>query len=222
MKPFLFHVTCLTRQLHETIIGDHPRLYPLSEAAVLDFTVGSLSIIQTILSLLIEQVDAALLESLTSVNMPYNGVSTNSVDAVVRLCGFVAILGFTGILLPFYRELERRINVSDNATAHIHTLAKGLGYLPRAAHMTHVLWHFLAEWAEFCLDEADAPVVVVPEDTHVLLKATAAELNDIGYSLDLTPHAGLVERLQGYMYLATVRRLSNLLLIYSLTWCSLH
>ncbi|KAJ7275737.1 hypothetical protein C8J57DRAFT_1714294 [Mycena rebaudengoi] len=220
MKPFLFHVTCLMRQLHETIIGDHPRLYPLSEAAVLDF-MGSLSIIQTILSLLIEQVDAALLESLTSVNMPYNGVSTNSVDAVVRLCGFVTILGFTGILLPFYRELERRINVSYNATAHsqhacgrllllrnqaremsLHaarSLAKGLGYLPRLAHMTHMLWLFLAEWAEFCLDEADAPIVVAPEDMHVLLKAIAAELNNIGYSLDLTPHAGLVERLQGYI-----------------------
>jgi hypothetical protein len=173
--------------------------------------------------------------------MPYNGVSTNSVDAVVRLCGFVTILGFTGILLPFYRELERRINVSYNATAHsqhacgrllllrnqaremsLHaarSLAKGLGYLPRLAHMTHMLWLFLAEWAEFCLDEADAPIVVAPEDMHVLLKAyvfrllaqkyiiigptlptrIAAELNNIGYSLDLTPHAGLVERLQGYI-----------------------
>ncbi|KAJ7243350.1 hypothetical protein C8J57DRAFT_63952 [Mycena rebaudengoi] len=167
MRPYIFHITCLARQLHETITGDPARLYPLSEGAVLDL-MGSLSVVQTILSLLFEQIDAVVLDYLTSTSIVSNGVTA-------RRCGFAIALSFTSILLPFYRELERRINAPDvvadqntlgrllllrnqardMARLGARHLAKGIGYLPPLTHHTHTHWLHLAAWAEFCLDEAE-------------------------------------------------------------------
>jgi hypothetical protein len=186
--------------------------------------------VQTILSLLFEQIDAVVLDYSTS-------MVSNS--ATARQCGFVIALGFTSILLPFYRELERRINAPDvvadqntlgrllllrnqardMARLGARHLAKGIGYLPPLTHHTHTHWLHLAAWAEFCLDEAEVSLTVSPEDIHALqvcvlalcllaykiLTSTdsrsriAAEVNVVGYSVDLTPYAALVERLQGYM-----------------------
>ncbi|KAJ7279305.1 hypothetical protein C8J57DRAFT_132202 [Mycena rebaudengoi] len=170
---------------------------------------GSLSIVQTILSLLFEQIDAVVLDYSTS-------MVSNS--ATARQCGFAIALGFTSILLPFYRELERRINAPDVATDQntlgrlfllcnqarnmaclgARHLAKGIGYLPPLTHHTHTQWLYLTAWAEFCLDEAGASLAVSPEDIHAL-EVIAAEVNVVGYSVDLTPYAALVERLQGYI-----------------------
>jgi hypothetical protein len=145
--------------------------------------------LQSIVAFLIEKIDATLLDPMASTSMVLNGVGTTSVDATVRLCAFGITLGFTGILLPFYRELEHRINTADVTvrTQHTHgrlllirnqtremvldgarTFAKGIRYLPPFAHQTHLQWLFLAAWAEFCLDETDASAVVSPEDIEVL------------------------------------------------------
>ncbi|KAJ7119728.1 hypothetical protein C8R44DRAFT_878130 [Mycena epipterygia] len=121
-----------------------------------------------------------------------------------------AIVGFTGLVLPFYRELELR--GTDDAQQNPRTrermrmlrtqahemavlggrgLARGLRYLSRI-HYTPVLWSNLYQWAEFCADEADA----TPECARDL-QTMADELKFMGYSLDFTmPQAAmLIQRL---------------------------
>jgi hypothetical protein len=99
----------------------------------------------------------------------YNGTGCN-VNATARECGFNLVIGFTDILLPFYRELELRVNADSAAGFNEHTHArllllrkqthrmavlgarlfrKAIGYLPPLVHKAHAQWFALAAWAEF-------------------------------------------------------------------------
>ncbi|KAJ7290446.1 hypothetical protein C8J57DRAFT_1275901 [Mycena rebaudengoi] len=217
-KPYAFHVTVLARQLYETITGDYARLRPLSEAAVISY-ISSLTALQSILSILLEPVDTMVLTS----SPPMSGVFYNgahcTVNSMARACGFSLVIGFTDILLPFYRELELRVNADNTAGSNKHAHArllllrnqahemavlgarlfgKAIGYLPPLVHRAHTQWVSFAAWAEFCLDEANGSVVPFPEHIEVL-EAIASKLNEVGYSLDLSPYAGLIKRLEGYI-----------------------
>ncbi|KAJ7290340.1 hypothetical protein C8J57DRAFT_340486 [Mycena rebaudengoi] len=216
-KPYAFHVTDLARQLYETITGDYARLHPLSEAAVISY-ISSLTNLQSILSILLEPVDAMVLTSSPPMSGVYYNGTGCTVDATARECGFNLVIGFTDILLPFYRELELRVN-ADNAAGftentharllllrkQTHRMAvlgarlfgKAIGYLPPLVHKAHTQWFALAAWAEFCLDEANASIVPFPEHIKVL-EAIVSKLNEVGYSLDLSPYADLIGRLEGY------------------------
>ncbi|KAJ7205666.1 hypothetical protein C8J57DRAFT_1734606 [Mycena rebaudengoi] len=217
VKPYAFHITSLARQLYETVIGDYARSHPLSEAAVIDF-ISSLTTLQSVLSILLEPLDATILCSPSSLDAGFNGVG-GSVTATARACGFGIIIGFTGLLLPFYRELERRTNAADAAMGNQHSHArllvlrnqthemvvlsaalfgKGVSYLPPMVHQAHRHWAALAAWVEFCLDEADVTIVPFPQHLKVL-ETIAAKLNEIGYSVDLSPYAGLIQRMEGYI-----------------------
>ncbi|KAJ7119724.1 hypothetical protein C8R44DRAFT_878127 [Mycena epipterygia] len=110
MQPYLFHATCLARLLSEKINGDYPRLSHLSEAAVIEF-LSALSLLHSILSLILGRVDVTI-SSATSRNRDQNqaiflGDSPN-IESIARACAYGVIVGFTGLVLPFYRELELR------------------------------------------------------------------------------------------------------------------
>ncbi|KAJ7107684.1 hypothetical protein C8R44DRAFT_885098 [Mycena epipterygia] len=210
MQPYLFHVTCLARQLSEKINGDYPRLSPLSEAAVIEF-LSALSLLHSILSLILDRIDVVI-SSATSRNRDQNqaiflGDSPN-IESIARACAYGVIVGFTGLVLPFYRELELRgtddaqqnprmrermrvlrTQAHEMAVLGGRALARGLRYLSRI-HYTPVLWSNLYQWAEFCADEADA----TPECD---LQTMADELKLMGYSLDFSmPQAvTLIQRL---------------------------
>ncbi|KAJ7119730.1 hypothetical protein C8R44DRAFT_982384 [Mycena epipterygia] len=212
MQPYMFHVTCLARQLSEKINGDYPRLSPLSEAAVIEF-LSALSLLHSILSLMLDRIDTVI-SSATSRNRSQNqaiflGDSPN-IESIARACAYGAIVGFTGLVLPFYRELELRgtddaqqnlrtrermrvlrTQVHEMTTVGGRALARGLRYLP-TIHYTPVLWSNLYQWAEFCADEADA----TPECARDL-QTMADELKFMGYSLDFSmPQAAtLIQRL---------------------------
>ncbi|KAJ7290429.1 hypothetical protein C8J57DRAFT_1275878 [Mycena rebaudengoi] len=217
MNSYTFHITSLARQLYETIIGDYARSHPLSEAAVIGF-ISSFTILQGILSILLEPLDAMILSSPPLSDAVFNGVRS-SAAAAARACGFGIVLGFTGLLLPFYRELERRTSAADAAVGNQYSHArllilrnqthemvvlsaglfgKGVGYLPPMVHQAHTYWAALAAWAEFCLDDADVSIVHSTQHLKVL-EEIAAKLNEVGYSLDLSPYAGLIHRLEGYI-----------------------
>ncbi|KAJ7267333.1 hypothetical protein C8J57DRAFT_1717722 [Mycena rebaudengoi] len=163
MRPFAFHIISLARKLYETIIGDYPRSHPLSEAAVIDF-ISSLTVLQSILSILLEPLDTMILCSPPPDDAVFNGVGS-TVIASARACGFSIVLGFTQLLLPFYRELEWRTNAADAAVGNQYSHArllllrnqmhetvvvgaglfgKGIGYLPPMVHQAHTQWAALA------------------------------------------------------------------------------
>jgi hypothetical protein len=166
---------------------DYARLHPLSEVAAIEF-ISSLTLLQSIVSILLELLDAVILVSPDATSEAFTGDDSRVLETA-RGCGFALIYGFTGILLPFYRELEYRTNAADEATrsqgAHarllllrnqIHEMAlqgardiaKGLGYVPPFAHQTPTLWRFLSAWADFCIEEADFYAAASPELLQIL------------------------------------------------------
>ncbi|KAF7334474.1 Zn(2)-C6 fungal-type domain-containing protein [Mycena venus] len=221
MKPYLFHVTDLARQLSEQIAGDYARVNPLSEGAVIKF-LSSLSLMHSVLSLLLDRVDAAI-TSATDNDSPFILEDTN-VDVVARACAYTAAFGFTGLVLPFYRELEYRENsdVVQNqrtrdrlrllrAQAHEMTvqgareLVRSLRYLPKI-HYTPVHWATISAWAEFCVQEAESGTAVSPESARDL-ETILNELKLLGYSLDVasTSHGmALIKRLEAHVHASLV------------------
>ncbi|KAJ6555031.1 hypothetical protein DFH09DRAFT_1166154 [Mycena vulgaris] len=209
MKPYLFHVTCLARQLSETINGDYPRLNPLSESAAIQF-LSALSLLHSVLSLLLDRVDAALTSHANTAS-PFLLDPANQ-DSVARACAYGVILSFTNLVLAFHHELEHRATNADAAAprtrerisllrgqAHemaalgAHEFARAVRYLP-TIHYAPVYWHSVYAWAEFC---AAQPDVVPAEDLQTIMD----ELKLMGYSLDLSvPHAAaLIARLDGHV-----------------------
>ncbi|KAF8130423.1 hypothetical protein K438DRAFT_861815 [Mycena galopus ATCC 62051] len=211
LNSFLYHVIDLARQLSETISGDYARLSPLSESAVLNF-LSSLSLMHSALCLLLDHVDQAIYS--TTESSPF------VLEDTARTCAYGAIFGFTGIVLPFYRELEYR-ETCDNelqnqctydrlgflraqayemAVLGAHQMARAIRYLPRI-HYTPVHWSTIYGWAEFCAEEAESGAPLSPEFTRDLETITN-ELKFMGYSLEVAsaPHStALIERLEGHL-----------------------
>ncbi|KAK7017609.1 Zn(2)-C6 fungal-type domain-containing protein [Favolaschia claudopus] len=215
MKPYLLHVTSLARELSEKIAGDYARVNPVSEAAVIKF-LSSLTLLHSVLSLLLDRVDTAITSAIAN-DSPFILEDTNT-DAVARACAYTLAFGFTGLILPFYRELEYRENletIHNQSTRErlglfraqareltvrgARVLVRSLRYLPKI-HYTPVHWATISAWAEFCVDHVESGnggsiSSADVEDLSTILN----ELKLLGYSLDIssTPNGvALIERLE--------------------------
>ncbi|KAJ7186599.1 hypothetical protein C8R46DRAFT_1057526 [Mycena filopes] len=216
VQPYLFHVTNLARQLSETIAGDYARTSPLSEGAVIKF-LSSLSLLHSALSLLLERVDAAITSTTDTGSLFV--LEDASADVVARASAYAVVFGFTGLVLPFYRELlyrehcpsevqnprtrDRlrllRIQAHEMAVVGARELVRSLRYLPKI-HYTPAHWTILSDWAKFCAEEAESGVLLSSEDGRAL-QTIVGELKLLGYSLDVvsTPHGlALIERLEAH------------------------
>jgi hypothetical protein len=144
------------------------RCSPLSESAVLQL-LSSLSLNHTILSHLLARADAALAASAGPPRPWVFLLDRKSGDVVVRGCAYGLITGFTGLVLPLYRELELRAD-SGESSAHararmrllvsqardlanlaVHELARLIRYVP-AVHYALVQRQTLRDYAHFALD----------------------------------------------------------------------
>ncbi|KAJ7848031.1 hypothetical protein B0H14DRAFT_2768602 [Mycena olivaceomarginata] len=219
MRIDLFYIVRLARQLWATMAGDHLPPGPPSESAALQF-LSSLSIIHTILSHLLTRADTALAAAATT--KPTRCYYT--VPSIVRGCAYGIVMGFTGLALPLYRELQQRVGVDSGdrndlaayarnermrllvAQAHriaglgVCELARAIRYL-EAMHFVPVQHRTLCDYAWFALDEAEAAAVVEPERVRDI-KTISDQLQISGYSQDLfsAPEtASLVERLNRYL-----------------------
>ncbi|KAK7039737.1 Zn(2)-C6 fungal-type domain-containing protein [Favolaschia claudopus] len=205
LRPYLYHMTSLARQLHDTLTGEYAHSGPLSEAAILTF-INTLSKLHAALSLLLDRLEH-------TPNVPGGAIYTLS-------------LGFAGLALPFYHEVQYREsacnNVSQNARlqalreqAHDmavlggRALAHGIRMLPQP-HCLPYHWTAVRDWAEFLLREADGSGngnrPLAREATRDL-ETFARELKHLGYSLDAasTPEAtALIERLEKHVDRALV------------------
>ncbi|KAJ7777708.1 hypothetical protein DFH07DRAFT_1056474 [Mycena maculata] len=212
MPPYLFHIPCLARLLSDTITGDYARLTPLSEAASVRF-LSRLSILHSILSLLLNHIDATLApavddHALLRVN--------SSVEAVVRLCAYTIGLSFASLVLPFYSEViqrdvsdlrtyERiqilRAQARDMAVLGARELARAIRYLP-ALHYTPIDAEMVLAWAEFYAEDMDERGSVTPESARDL-ETLVGELKLLGYSLDAFSARNvnaLIQRLEGHVH----------------------
>ncbi|KAK7018460.1 Zn(2)-C6 fungal-type domain-containing protein [Favolaschia claudopus] len=220
MKPYLLHVTSLARELSEKIAGDYARVNPVSEAAVIKF-LSSLTLLHSVLSLLLDRVDTAITSAIAN-DSPFILEDTNT-DAVARACAYTLAFGFTGLILPFYRELEYRENLEtihnqgtrerlgllraqarELTVRGARVLVRSLRYLPKI-HYTPVHWATISAWAEFCVDyvESGNGGSVSSEDVEDL-STILNELKLLGYSLDIssTPNGvALIERLEARLKL---------------------
>jgi hypothetical protein len=186
----LSYIVRLARQLWATIAGDHLPPGPPSESAALQF-LSSLSIIHTILSHLLTRADAAL-AALAATTNPSDAITPLVIDnsasdaSIMRGCAYGIAMGFAGLALPLYRELQQRVCVDSGdrndlaayarnermrllvAQAHRIAglgacgLARALRYL-EAVHFIPVQRGKLCDYARFALDEAEAASAVEPE-----------------------------------------------------------
>ncbi|KAF7329099.1 Zn(2)-C6 fungal-type domain-containing protein [Mycena kentingensis (nom. inval.)] len=225
IRPYLYHVTTLSRQLSETIAGDHARLEPLAEGAVLRF-LTSMTMLQSAMALLVERVDSVL-ENDPRIQTPQPAITIEgtSADAGIRAAAYGVVFSYAGLILPFYRELELRAvwgvqsTTTDTTAARermrllrsqtrslclegAREFAKALRRLPRVHYgPTPVQWRLVSSWAEFAVEEAEAESVLgagVSPQMRDILDAFADELHLLGYSLPgpSTPQATkLLERM---------------------------
>ncbi|KAF7345301.1 Zn(2)-C6 fungal-type domain-containing protein [Mycena sanguinolenta] len=204
VRPFLYHVISLSRQLYDKITGDFARTRPLSEVDVLSF-LDSLSKMYSILSLLLTYIDKTT---------PVPGPTA-----------YALTLAFSGLVLPFYRELQCRENGSTDDTPQDKRLrvlreqshdvaalagqefARGIRYLPKIHHLPFQ-WHTVLAWAEFVVEEADARGdASLALQTARDLETYSNELKLLGYSVDIASNmqaATVIERLDKHVDRALV------------------
>ncbi|KAJ6546669.1 hypothetical protein DFH09DRAFT_1367208 [Mycena vulgaris] len=218
MAPYTFHITCLARELWETLTGDRARLGPVSEGATIQF-LASLSLMHTILSRLLAQCETALL---TAHSTSTDGFPLEEEESgVLRRCAFAIVVGFAGLALPLHRELESRAlsptfagipgsahhqgrmrllqtQACDMAALAAHELAVALRYLP-PVHFHK--WPTLRDCTQFALEQAEA-APILSHDRLRDLQTFAGKIALVGYSLDLfssPQNSSLVDRLAVYI-----------------------
>ncbi|KAJ6540291.1 hypothetical protein B0H19DRAFT_1175381 [Mycena capillaripes] len=223
MKPYMFHITRLARQLWTTITGDHLRLMPLSESAVLQF-LSALSLTYAILSHMLACADTVLAASGPAPQIAFVLDYKSEGSSLVRGCAFGSIIGFTELVIPFYRVLKLRVDEGDIAPharermrllltqTHemvglaLRELARGfrMRYVPVVRYLP-VQRTSMHDYAQFALEEAEATSVVEPDRVRDLA-TIAQQLGMAGYWTDLSSSpklAFLIERIDRYVENAT-------------------
>ncbi|KAJ7477432.1 hypothetical protein FB451DRAFT_1242467 [Mycena latifolia] len=222
-KSYMFHVTGVARQLWETITGDHARLRPVSEGAVIQ-VLASLSVIHAILTRLLEHADAVLVD-LGSMKTLWPLPDDDR--GLERNYAFGISLGFATIALPLHHELDYRertcpaqecrhaqcrrllrAQAREMALLGVREFARAIRYLP-PIHFVQIKLSTVRDYARFALGEAEGARMVSPEQVQDL-ETIAGELILWGYSLDLcsSPEdAALIDRLAAFI--SSVRRVSE-------------
>lgn len=213
LRPYIFHVTCLARQLWDTITGDNVRLSPLSEVAVIRL-LSALSVTHAILTRLLERIDTALL-----VPVPKTSPAHVNHD-LLRKCAMVISTSFAIIALSLHRELEYRERTgTTDESAHIQArmgllraqardmallgtraLCRAIRQLP-PIHFLEIKLSTLRDYAQFALADAEAAPFVSHEQLADL-ETLAQEIALQGYSLDIlaSPETALLlSRLEVYL-----------------------
>ncbi|KAF7343904.1 Zn(2)-C6 fungal-type transcriptional factor [Mycena venus] len=219
MRPYLFHVTRLARDLYEKITGDFARRHPLDESSITEF-ISSLNHLHSIRSLIFDQEDENYPgDSLFCPSAQKRGLQLN-----LRSCAYTMTFSRAILVLGLHRELVHRAvissssspaigpaaadhwaaerlallrrQVSEMADLTLGEIVRGLRTMPSLPHIAHIHRGNVVAWAEFCLDEADAAGSVSPERAAIIETISEA-LKLIGYSWPLP--SGLVERLDAYV-----------------------
>ncbi|KAJ7634958.1 hypothetical protein FB45DRAFT_910354 [Roridomyces roridus] len=217
IRPALFHIGRLARELHDKITGVHARREPISEKAVIDF-LSALAMLQSIVSLLFTQVNWQLEPQPILKHPPYTSDEEN-----VQSCTFSISVGFTSLVIALHREMDYRASISSRsdgkqqdrwtlertallrqqahamASSAVDDVARLLKLTPFPPDSLLINCVGLIPWAEFCLEEADAAGGIFPERIFAF-ECILEMLKAFGYSRDFTDsHNSLIERMEAHL-----------------------
>ncbi|KAJ7794399.1 hypothetical protein B0H14DRAFT_2923298 [Mycena olivaceomarginata] len=217
IRPFLFHVTRLCRELHDKIRGDYARRHGIAEAAVINF-IASLEILKSMISLFFGQDNFPACDPIPhwfsdGPQKPYADDAEN-----IRTCAFAMSVGFTGLALALHREMEYRVaaeegtgkqsqwtrttvlrrQAQDIAARAVDDVLCTMPLLPSPAHIMHVGWTGIVGWAEFCLHEADAAGGVSPARITGFERIVDT-LKTLGYWRDDPRTVALIEQMEAHV-----------------------
>ncbi|KAJ7027497.1 hypothetical protein C8F04DRAFT_89679 [Mycena alexandri] len=214
IKPYMFHITRLARELYENITGDHARRRPFPHTAAINF-LSSLSILQSIATLVLDQLEFCPDAELLFFDLNGSKRANRSENDNLRACGFVVACGFAALVLALYREMKYRTvteahtsddrwlrerievfrqQVHEVTSSAVGVVARALKLLPSLPHLAQVGWIGLQDWAEFRLTEAsttDADVTV--------FESLIAAFKMSGYSWDMSGSSELIEQMEAYI-----------------------
>ncbi|KAJ7240203.1 hypothetical protein C8J57DRAFT_1371764 [Mycena rebaudengoi] len=215
IRPYMFHVTRLSRELHDKIKGDHARRHPIAEGAVISF-LSSLELLKSMISLFFGQ-DNFPSDGPISRWAPLGHPKPQADEAEnIRTCAYAMSVGFTGLALALHREMEYRTAVDERtgtqtqsqwqrtamlrhqahemATRAVDDVPRTLPLLPSPPYNVYVDWAGILGWAEFCLDEADAVGGVSPARI-VVFERIMETLKTLGYSRNDPRAVAYIERM---------------------------
>ncbi|KAJ7935588.1 hypothetical protein B0H13DRAFT_1948743 [Mycena leptocephala] len=224
--PYMFHVTTLARDLYDKITGDYARRHPIAEAAIIQFH-SSLSILQSILSLVLDQLELSPEGEHLFYEFPGNDPSLRRREENLRACAFGMTVGFTSLVLALHREIEHRTStdlpttqdrgsrthgllqrqVYEMTSLAVEDVARTLHLLPSLPHLAHTEWNGIHDWAQFCLAEAAPTGTITPARVKVFETLIAA-LKLFGYSWDIPRSSELIDGMAAYVAQHQVSSLS--------------
>ncbi|KAJ7838275.1 hypothetical protein B0H14DRAFT_1087687 [Mycena olivaceomarginata] len=223
IRPYLFHVTLLARDLYEKITGDYARRHPMAEAAVIQF-LSSLSILQSILTLVLTQPEFFVPGDLLFYESPVQSPQNRRQSDNVRACVFAMAIGFTGLVLSLHKEIEHRVStdpptlqnrwiqermgtiqrqVHEMASLAVGDIARALQLLPSLPHLNHIGFSTIQDWADFCLAESATTGSIDPARVKIL-ETFITILKAFGYSFETPRSAQLIEQMEAYIAPATL------------------
>ncbi|KAJ7794148.1 hypothetical protein B0H14DRAFT_128472 [Mycena olivaceomarginata] len=215
IKPYMFHVSVLARDLYNNISGDYARRHPIAEAAVIQF-LSSLSILQSILAVVFTQPELSVDGDLLFYEFPVKSPLLRREGDQLRTCAFAMAIGFTALVLALHKEIEHRVatdaptlqnrwlqertaviqrQVHEMASLAAGDVARTLQLLPSLPHLAHFEWSSIQDWADFCLAEAEMTGSVDPARAKVFETFIKA-FKLFGYSWDIPRSTELIGRME--------------------------
>ncbi|KAJ7336277.1 hypothetical protein DFH08DRAFT_285472 [Mycena albidolilacea] len=235
IRPYMFHVTLLARDLYEKITGDYARRHPMAEAAVIQF-LSSLSILQSIVTLILTQPEFSVAGDPLFYESPVQSPLIRRESDNVRACMFAMAVGFTGLALSLYKEIERRVStdpptmqnrwiqermgtiqrqVHEMASLAAGDIARALQLLPSLPHFSHLDLSTIQDWADFYLADAAKTGSIDPARVKIF-EIFITSFKTFGYSFEIPRSGELIERMEAYIAPATLSPSSALAQLFPL------
>ncbi|KAJ7607893.1 hypothetical protein FB45DRAFT_391554 [Roridomyces roridus] len=223
IQPIFFHVSRLSRELYEKVIGEHTHRHPIAENAITDFF-SALSTLQSIVSFLFSQANCLSDQDRALFNRTQG---RRSDDETIRSIVSAMAVGSTSLTIALYKDLDARC-VAAHSTSSADALDSGyqwaaarLTLLRNQAHAMassalddvvrflklrpyppdFLTWIVVLPWSEFCLEEADRERGVPPGRVNAF-KCILDMLKAVGYSRDNPELHSLVERMEAHLSLS--------------------
>ncbi|KAJ7616598.1 hypothetical protein FB45DRAFT_1034917 [Roridomyces roridus] len=225
IQPVFFHVSRLSRELYEKVLGEHTHRQPIAENAITDFF-SALSTLQSIVSFLFAQTNwLSGQERVLFTGAPGGASDDENVRSIVSAMA----VGSTSLTIALYRDLDSRYRVVHSPSTNTAHLDSGhqqsdvarLALLRNQAHAMagaavddvvrylklrpyppdFLTWIVVLPWAQFCLAEADKEGGV-PAGRIDAFNCILDMLKAVGYSRDNPELHSLVDRMESHVSLS--------------------
>ncbi|KAJ6584912.1 hypothetical protein B0H19DRAFT_1107144 [Mycena capillaripes] len=200
------------------IVPYYARRHPLAEASVIEL-LSSLSILQSILTLVLDHLQLSPGAELLFYEFPGKDPAARPEEDNLRACAFAMSIGFTNLVLALYQEIEHRVSaqlptaqnrwiqertgilqrqVHEMTGIAVVEFARSLQLLPSLPHIAHLELGSVRGWIDFCLAEA-ATTGPVPPDRVKVFETLVSALKLFGYFWDIPRSSELIEKMEAYV-----------------------